>query len=527
MNNKFSFGIGILIVVTFVLGCISTPSTKQPVSTPSLVNVTPYSPQSIPYTTPINRSWLYEGPIYQTHPYFYDGTFKTLTKQIPYIADLGIKTVYLMPIWEHEKKEPSSNYIYLINDYSKIDSAYGTEEELKELVDTVHKNEMKIIFDLVTCCAAPGSKPWLNDWTLRIPLSELKEKTKKLGKDLQYVTNEGYDLVYYGCKKEEAVKCEFMGRIAGDNVMVYYYPVAQFGPVIDRSNPEAIDYFTKAAEFYVKEYNIDGWRLDVPQNDWNRDIITGDHSSLELLRSAKRAISNNKPNSIFLGEFPDLNPSDSALDEVSEASYSHFYGNYMYLRILKGEINSEEFLKLLQLENEKTKYNSARIRVMETPGSPRINKIAPSLNRPLIVLASTIPGIPMIQAGQEIGAVNEWMYQGSGKPQVDWTKGDNELRKYYKKVFGIRNNNTALKYGKISNIWKSGNSIYAYSRSYENETAIIVVNFLDKEATSILDLSFLKKGNLLHDEMNDENFIVTDPDNFKITLPAYGSRILV
>ncbi len=61
------------------------------------------SSASIPSQTPkpAEKSWLYyEGPIYETHPYYYDGTFKGLTKQIPSIADLGVKTIYLMPIWE-------------------------------------------------------------------------------------------------------------------------------------------------------------------------------------------------------------------------------------------------------------------------------------------------------------------------------------------------------------------------------------------------------------------------------------------
>ena len=133
--------------------------------------------------------WIREGPIYETHPYYYDGTFKGLIKKIPEIADLGVKTIYMMPIWEHDR-DPS--LIYRVLDYHKIDPKYGTEGELKELVNTVHRYDMKIIFDLTTSIGVKKSVIWSNGWNIRISLSELQEKAKHLGWDLEYkATPEG------------------------------------------------------------------------------------------------------------------------------------------------------------------------------------------------------------------------------------------------------------------------------------------------------------------------------------------------
>ena len=464
--------------------------------------------------------WIREGPIYETHPYYYDGTFKGLIKKIPEIADLGVKTIYIMPIWEHDR---GPSLIYRVLDYHKIDPKYGTEEELKELVNTVHRYDMKIIFDLTTSIGVKKSVIWSNGWNIRISLSELQEKAKHLGWDLEYKATPEGKFVYYHCQqKNSAMWCEVCGEIIDDDVVLYRYPRASRGPAIDRTNPEVIKYFTKIAKFYVENYNIDGWRIDNPRDNWNPKVVSGDHSIVKLLRSIKKSITEVNPNSILYAENSQISTSkEPVLDEMCEASYSYPFQNYV-AKINWRTSTSKDLLTFL--ENEKVWYNRTKIRFLETHDTKRIKEIYPQLSKPLLVLILTIPGIPMIQAGQEIGATNQFF---SDSPQVDWANGDYELREFYKKVFEIRNNNNALKYGSISNVWKSGDNTYAYLRNYEDERVIVVINFLDKKATSTLDLSFLDKGTVLHDELNNENFVVDDPNKFEISVRAYGSRILV
>ena len=101
-----------------------------------------------------------------------------------------------------------------------------------------------------------------------------------------------------------------------------------------------------------------------------------------------------------------------------------------------------------------------------------------------------------------------------------------ERKSYWKKVLNIRNNNRALKYGSIENVWKSGDDTYAYLRSYEDESVVVVVNFRDKRATGILSLPF-SSNSVLHDELNGQTFTAVDPSNFQISVPAYGSMVLV
>ncbi len=123
------------------------------------------------------------------------------------------------------------------------------------------------------------------------------------------------------------------------------------------------------------------------------------------------------------------------------------------------------------------------------------------------------------------GAKNTFCSGSAAKAAVDWANGDYELRDYYKKVLSIRNSNNALKYGDIQNVWKSGDNTFAYSRTYGDEIVVVVINFRGVQAASVLDVPF-NRGDVLKDGLSGETFTVTDPSNFRITIPAYGSRIL-
>lgn len=477
-----------------------------------------------------NKSWLFQGIIYETHPYYYPNhSFKEITQQIPSLADLGIKTIYLMPIWEHEPLPSEENkfrygFIYHIIDYYKISKEFGTEEELKEMIATAHKYDMKIIFDLVTCCTPEDSIIYNNGWTLSMPLSELQGKVSKL----EYTKIRGNDYVYSNCtppQQNVIVNCDIFGRIMNDKVIINFYPSPGFGYTTDKTNPELINYFTQVTKYYAKEFNIDGWRVDAPQNSWNADIISGDHSINKLLRSLEKELKMIKPDTILflessaIASTPNEDIPDPVLDETADISYSYYFYNKLK-KLLAENANSEELD--IAIINEKIWYDRIRSYFVENHDQPRINNRLPHLNRPLLVLITTISGVPMIQAGQEIGATNMFLSEAP----VIWSEGDYELRAFYKKVFEIRNRNDALKYGSIKNIWKSGDKSFAYLKNYNDNNVVVVINFQSKTILNILNLPF-ESGVVLHDELNNESFVVNDPNNFELKLQPYGSRILV
>ena len=96
--------------------------------------------------------WLENAIIYQVYPTsFYDsngdgiGDLKGIEQKVDYIKGLGVDCVWINPIF----KSPFKDGGYDITDFLAIDKRFGTMEDLQSLIDTFHKNGLKVILDLV------------------------------------------------------------------------------------------------------------------------------------------------------------------------------------------------------------------------------------------------------------------------------------------------------------------------------------------------------------------------------------------
>ena len=94
---------------------------------------------------------------------FYDGNgdgigdFKGLKEQIPYLKELGVNALWLMPI-----NESPSYHGYDVVDYRSIEKDYGTMEDFKAFLAEAKKNDIKIIMDLVLNHSS-SQNPWFTD----------------------------------------------------------------------------------------------------------------------------------------------------------------------------------------------------------------------------------------------------------------------------------------------------------------------------------------------------------------------------
>lgn len=67
-------------------------------------------------------------------------------KVLPYIADMGYNTIQLMAIQEHPYY---GSFGYQVSNFFAPSSRFGTPEELKELIDTAHKLNIRVVLDIV------------------------------------------------------------------------------------------------------------------------------------------------------------------------------------------------------------------------------------------------------------------------------------------------------------------------------------------------------------------------------------------
>ena len=91
----------------------------------------------------IYELWIYD---YTTGSNGYGGSLKGLMKRLDYIQNLGVNAIELMPICEFDG---NYNWGYSPNHYFAPDRAYGSEEMYKEFIDECHKRGMAVILDMV------------------------------------------------------------------------------------------------------------------------------------------------------------------------------------------------------------------------------------------------------------------------------------------------------------------------------------------------------------------------------------------
>jgi len=98
------------------------------------------------------RNWWKEAVFYQIYPKsFMDsngdgiGDIRGIISKLDYLKDLGVDAIWLSPVYD----SPQDDNGYDIRDYRKIDQSYGSMDDFRELLDEVHKREMRLIMDLV------------------------------------------------------------------------------------------------------------------------------------------------------------------------------------------------------------------------------------------------------------------------------------------------------------------------------------------------------------------------------------------
>lgn len=200
----------------------------------------------------INSSWD-KNPVQNS---FYGGDLKGIIEKLDYLKSLGINALYLTPIFSS-----ISNHKYDINDYYMIDKQFGNEQIFKELVDKAHSMRIRIVLDGVF------------NHTSNLLMQFLD--VEKNGKASPY-----YDwFIIHG----DSVDTKTVNYETFSNC--FYHPK------FNTSNSEVQEFLLGIGEYYVKNFNIDGWRLDV-----------ADELSHDFWRRFRKRIKSLNPECLLLGE---------------------------------------------------------------------------------------------------------------------------------------------------------------------------------------------------------------------------------
>ena len=96
--------------------------------------------------------WYKDAIIYQLHvKSFFDsdndgiGDFPGLISRLPYIAELGINTIWLLPFYHSPRRDDG----YDIAEYTAVHPEYGTLDDVKRFIEEAHRRGIRVITELV------------------------------------------------------------------------------------------------------------------------------------------------------------------------------------------------------------------------------------------------------------------------------------------------------------------------------------------------------------------------------------------
>ncbi|MDE5938281.1 MAG: glycoside hydrolase family 13 protein [Lachnospiraceae bacterium] len=189
------------------------------------------------------------------------GTVRGILENLDYICGLGFNCLYLNPVFcagEYHK--------YDILDYFHVDPCMGTDEDFRLLVDSVHARGMHIIIDGV-----------FNHCSWYFP-------------QFEDVVQKGKDSLY----KDWFYDLEFPVRRPDTEEAVPGYACFAYErkmPKLNTANIHVQDYFARVGRYWVEEYQVDGWRLDVA-NEVDKNFW----------RKFREAVRSANPEAVLIGE---------------------------------------------------------------------------------------------------------------------------------------------------------------------------------------------------------------------------------
>lgn len=184
------------------------------------------------------------------------GNLNGISEKIDYLKDLGINAIYLTPIFESD-----SNHKYDIKDYYSISKDFGENIDLKELITKLHNSDMLLVLDGV-----------FNHISID---NEIFQDVIKNNKNSKY-----YDWFVIKGDKLDLEKSNYE-KFADEIKM----------PKLNLNNIEVQKYIIDVGRYYVRNFNIDGFRLDVSDEIPHRFWI-----------KFKEAMLEENPNFFLIGE---------------------------------------------------------------------------------------------------------------------------------------------------------------------------------------------------------------------------------
>ena len=375
---------------------------------------------------------MYEVNIRQYTP---EGTFKAFETHLPRLKELGVDILWFMPMYpisEKNRKGKLGSY-YSIRDYKAVNPEFGTMDDFKALVSKAHEMGFKVMLDWVG-----NHSGWDNWWIVD-------------HKDWYTQDSKG-------------------------NVIP---PNPDWSDVADLNydNKELRKGMLDALKFWVKDINVDGYRCDyaggVPTDFWE---------------TARASLDSIKP--VYM-----LAENQDQMDLLNKAFNVNYGWSFHHLmnEVAKGKKTALDLDSSLVKTERTYPVGTYSLQFLTNHDENSNNgtefERMGDATKTMAVLSFTVPGMPLIYTGQEIGMKKRLLF--FEKDQVDWS--NLEMQQFYQKLIKMKKDEVALwngtAGGKLSILKTSVPAkIMAFTREKDNNQVVAVFNMSAEPIEATIDL---------------------------------------
>jgi cyclomaltodextrinase len=409
--------------------------------------------------------------------------FDSVTERLDSLVDLGINAIWLSPV----NTSLPGLFGYEVVDYFDLDQRYGDKEEFRRLIEAAHQRGVRVLMDFVPSHTSERHPYFLD--TLD--------------------------------KGEASPYWDFYAR--DENGMYTYYFNYTHLPLLNYEHPEVRRWMLEAMTYWVREFDIDGYRVDVAWGIKERRP--------EFWMEWRHALKRIKPDVLLIAEAGARDPYyfsngfDAAYDWTNELGHWAWESVFEDDNLLTFNLHSA--LTYRRAGGFDPDALIFRFLNNNDTGTRFITRYGEDRTRVAAALLLTLPGIPCVYTGDEYG---EAFLPYSESTPLAWREQYEGLRDYYKSLITLRRSTPSLH----SRTWTPVNAephtqIYSYLRHLEDNSQLVLVllNFFDESAEVTVDYpeAFAEVGNAqsFQDLLTGATVAVNDG---AISLPPYGVMIL-
>ncbi|MCK4568980.1 MAG: hypothetical protein KAT76_01745 [Bacteroidales bacterium] len=419
---------------------------------------------------------------------YHGGDIKGISQKIRdgYFKDLGVNTLWISPLiknpegafgyWPEPPSKFSGYHGYWPISFTLIDDRYGNEEDLHELVGLTHENAMNVLLDIVANHVHQEHPVYQEhpDWATELYLPDGSLNTERWD---EYRLTTWFDV---------------------------------FLPTLDLANPEVYEMLSDSAVYWIKKYQLDGFRHDatkhVPEVFWRtltrklKEQVT-DAGGRQLYQIGETYGGPDLINSyigtgMLDGQF-DFNVYDDALavfirpDEpfsrldASLKESMQYYGAHNLMGYITGNQDRGRFTSYaggdLHFDEDAKMAGWTRdIEVGDEAGY--------KVTEMLFAFNMTIPGLPVIYYGDEIGMAGGNDPDSRRMMRFD-ALNEHELnvRNTAQKLTELRSKCLPLIYGDFVTLLVTDQT-YVYCRTYFDDIVIVLMNKDTKAKTLTFEI---------------------------------------